>query len=230
MPGSDGLFLGWYDDTGNWSPHFVQFGRQFGKGILWTQPYYDGIAMEYAREVSQSAEYCYWFDADMFTEQGIEEFISSHSDEIKFDHALTYCFSHDGLDFIGRFEFSPNSYPHEMATETWAFHQSDEATPHAATASEQQDVTMQGRVHEYPITMTLHIDGNAVTGSYYYASQGPDKVLRLAGVYDGTTIDIYETDEDGSVTGHFNGRYAGGVFQGDFTNSQGNQMYFRVEE
>lgn len=229
VPGSDGLFLGWYDDTGNWSPHFVQFGRQFGKGILWTQPYYDGIVMEYAREVCQSAEYCNWFDADMFTEQGTEQFISAHPDEIKFDRAMTYCFSHDGHDFIGRFEFSLNTYPHDMATETWAFAQSGEATPHAA-ANEQHDVTMQGRVHEYPVTMTLHFDGNAVTGSYYYASQGPDKVLRLAGVYDGTTIDIYETDEDGSVTGHFNGRYAGGVFQGDFTNSQGNQMYFRVEE
>ena len=91
-------------------------------------------------------------------------------------------------------------------------------------------VTLYGTVDKYPITMSLNIDGSVVKGTYYYNKQGPDKVLTLSGVMNGSEMDIYESDENGRQTGHFKGHYSHGEYQGEFITMQGKSMYFRVTE
>lgn len=89
--------------------------------------------------------------------------------------------------------------------------------------------TLHGVVDKYPITMTLTVEGTAVKGSYYYNSQGPDRVLTLSGGLNNGVMDIYETDENDQQTGHFHGTFANGVYRGDFE-TQGKTMSFVVAE
>jgi TPR repeat protein len=91
-------------------------------------------------------------------------------------------------------------------------------------------IQMYGFIDEYPITMSLKIDGSVVKGSYYYDKQGPDKVLTLSGVYKDGELDIYESDKDGMQTGHFRGQYSNKVYYGEFTTQQGKVYSFRVSE
>lgn len=94
-----------------------------------------------------------------------------------------------------------------------------------------KSVTLYGAVdNKYPITMNLEIEGSVVKGTYYYNKQGPDKVLTLSGVLNNGEMDIYESDENGSQTGHFKGYYSNGEYQGEFITMQGKSMYFRVTE
>lgn len=95
---------------------------------------------------------------------------------------------------------------------------------------EQKKYRLHGAVDKYPIYMKLTIEGNVATGSYYYESQGPDKVLNLKGIYDNSKLELFETDKNGQQTGHFSGQLKRGIFIGDFYNSRGNSMHFRLEE
>ena len=60
---------------------------------------------------------------------------------------------------------------------------------------EQTKYRLHGAVDKYPIYMKLTIEGNVATGSYYYESQGPDKVLNLKGIYEDSKLELFETDE-----------------------------------
>lgn len=91
-------------------------------------------------------------------------------------------------------------------------------------------LNLYGKIDQYPIVMKLTISGNKVKGSYYYESQGPDKVLNLSGIYDDGEMDLYETDEDGRQTGHFKGYIDDGEFSGNFTTMQGTKLSFRLRE
>lgn len=89
--------------------------------------------------------------------------------------------------------------------------------------------TLSGSIDRYPITMEIVIDGTHVSGNYYYKSKGPNNRLLLSGTNNDGYLDINETDENGTPTGHFRGTFNNGVYQGQFTTSQGNSMSFRIE-
>lgn len=95
---------------------------------------------------------------------------------------------------------------------------------------EQTKYRLHGAVDKYPIYMKLTIEGNVATGSYYYESQGPDKVLNLKGIYEDSKLELFETDENGQQTGHFNGQLKKGIFIGEFYDARGNSMHFRLDE
>lgn len=95
---------------------------------------------------------------------------------------------------------------------------------------EQRKYTLYGAVDKYPIYMKLTIKGNVATGSYYYESQGPGKLLDLKGIYDNSKLELFETNENGQQTGHFKGQLKKGIFIGDFYDARGNSMHFRLEE
>lgn len=95
---------------------------------------------------------------------------------------------------------------------------------------QKKKVRLSGNVATYPVCMKLTIEGNVVTGTYYYESQGPDKVLNLKGVYEDSKLELYETNAEGQQTGRFKGQLKRSIFIGDFYNSQGRSMHFRLEE
>ena len=80
---------------------------------------------------------------------------------------------------------------------------------------------MEGLISNYPVIMDLRIDGNEVSGSYYYKSQGSGKRLYLNGTLDGNHLELYERNADGMNTGHFDGTYQNGVYRGSFVNYKG---------
>ena len=89
---------------------------------------------------------------------------------------------------------------------------------------------LQGSVDKYPITMEIDIDGSSVSGSYYYNKNGSNARLYLSGSYIDGTINLNEVDANGTPTGHFQGSFSDGHFNGVFTTNQGKQMYFQVFE
>lgn len=110
------------------------------------------------------------------------------------------------------------------------FYQSEDVEIVEEQVVTHHSTTLYGTVDKYPITMSLNIDGSVVKGTYYYNKQGPDNVLTLSGVMNGSEMDIYESDENGRQTGHFKGHYSNGEYQGEFITMQGKSMYFRVTE
>lgn len=89
---------------------------------------------------------------------------------------------------------------------------------------------LHGTVDKYPITMHLEIDGSAVKGAYYYDKKGANAKLKLSGTNENGIIDLNETDEDGTPTGHFRGKFDDGVYKGHFVTNQGKKMPFVVSE
>ena len=89
---------------------------------------------------------------------------------------------------------------------------------------------LKGKVDKYPITMHLEIEGSQVNGTYFYDKKGPDAQLNLSGRCDGNSLDINETDENGTPTGHFKGTMDDGVFKGQFITNKGKSMPFAVTE
>jgi len=87
---------------------------------------------------------------------------------------------------------------------------------------------LNGKVDKYPITMHLEIEGSQVKGTYYYDRKGPNAQLNLSGSCDGNTLDLNETDDNGTPTGHFKGTMSDGVFRGQFITNKGKSMPFAV--
>ncbi len=88
---------------------------------------------------------------------------------------------------------------------------------------------MHGQVDKYPVTMQLTIDGNQVSGSYYYMKADGSRnssTLTLSGTNNNGEIDLNEVTPDGTPSGHFVGSLVDGIFSGDFTNNQGKKMQF----
>ena len=95
---------------------------------------------------------------------------------------------------------------------------------------EEKNYRMHGYVGNYPVTMMLEITGSVVGGSYYYDRQGSKNILLLTGTIENGAIDLNETTVDGMPTGHFKGKLSKGIFIGDFFNSKGDKMSFRISE
>lgn len=90
---------------------------------------------------------------------------------------------------------------------------------------------LSGSVGKYPITMQLTFEGSVVEGHYYYDKQGPDKVLKLEGVYNNDNhLFLYEYDENGDKSGSFNGTFVNGIFDGEFVTAEGKSFNFHVSE
>ena len=89
-------------------------------------------------------------------------------------------------------------------------------------------VRFTGYVDQYPVNMRLQVEGNLVTGEYYYESQGPEKKLLLSGTYRNGDVDLNETTVEGQPTGHFRGHLTRRQFEGEFINSRGESMWFNL--
>ena len=89
---------------------------------------------------------------------------------------------------------------------------------------------LKGFVDKYPITMHIDINGSLVEGSYYYNKRGAGAKLNLSGKYDDGDMNLNETDEKGTPTGHFQGEFDGSEFKGMFITNQGKRMPFVVSE
>lgn len=87
-----------------------------------------------------------------------------------------------------------------------------------------------GAVDKYPITMHLDIDGTQVKGTYYYNKRGPNAKLNLSGTFEDGEMDLNETDEKGTPTGHFKGEFDDGEYKGQFFDNKGKSMNFLVSE
>lgn len=87
-----------------------------------------------------------------------------------------------------------------------------------------------GAVDKYPITMHLDIEGTQVKGSYFYNKRGPSAKLNLSGTFEDGEMDLNETDEKGTPTGHFKGEFEGGEYKGQFYDNKGKSMNFLVTE
>lgn len=92
-------------------------------------------------------------------------------------------------------------------------------------------VTMHGYVDQYPVTMSLDIEGNVVKGSYFYKRHADSRLL-LMGTYDNGYIDLNETTVDGLPTGHFRGQMTKkhDRYQGEFINTKGESLSFSVSK
>ena len=96
-------------------------------------------------------------------------------------------------------------------------------------------VVFVGHIGSYPITMTLRIKGEGVTGSYYYDRYGPSNKQKLFGTYKGIDemklfVYFYEDGEqfDGDM---FDGECSDGIYRGTFTRcSDGKQFPFELRE
>ena len=76
-----------------------------------------------------------------------------------------------------------------------------------------------GNISNYPIHLSLRINGSKVTGRYYYDSQrknGNNASLQLSGTKDGNVLSLKEFSE-GQVTGHMDGTLTGNYFMGTYT-------------
>lgn len=101
-------------------------------------------------------------------------------------------------------------------------------TSDAVTVQESYD--LGGAVDKYPITMHIDIDGTQVKGTYYYNKRGPNAKLQLSGTYEDGEMDLNETDEKGTPTGHFKGEFEDGEFKGKFIDNKGKSLNFLVTE
>jgi len=97
-------------------------------------------------------------------------------------------------------------------------------------ASTDGSYDLKGFVDKYPITMNIDINGSLVEGSYYYNKRGAGAKLSLSGKYDDGDMNLNETDEKGTPTGHFQGEFDGAEFKGMFITNQGKRMPFVVSE
>lgn len=87
---------------------------------------------------------------------------------------------------------------------------------------------LYGYVGQYPVTMQIQISGSAISGSYYYDSQGPNKRLILSGSNNNGEIHLIENTTEGMHTGDFRGKLFNGEFTGNFINYQGKEMAFSL--
>lgn len=90
--------------------------------------------------------------------------------------------------------------------------------------------TLNGAIGEYPITMELHIEKPNVDGSLYYNKYDPSNKLFVSGSMHNNEIELREHNKDGMETGHYNGKYSNGVFQGEYINYKGDVYSFYLTE
>ena len=87
---------------------------------------------------------------------------------------------------------------------------------------------MEGLISNYPVVMDLKINGDDVSGSYFYKSEGSGKRLYLNGSLDGNHLKLYERNADGMNTGYFDGTYSNGSYRGSFVNYKGTKYNFHL--
>lgn len=93
--------------------------------------------------------------------------------------------------------------------------------------------TFIGTVAGYEVHMQLNIDGNEVSGYYYYVSQrnkGNMSSLSIKGEKNGETMNLTES-YNGEISGRFLGRFTQGAYDGTFTRTKdGKSFAFNLVE
>lgn len=85
-----------------------------------------------------------------------------------------------------------------------------------------------GTIGTNAITMNLTIEGNEVTGTYYYNKQGANALLNVKGSVDASgRVELTETNADGMITGNFD-LYKG--LYGNFTSFRGQTFETRISK
>lgn len=105
IKGTEGIFVSWYDDSGNWSRQFVHFGRKFGVGILWMD--YGPDDIEFARNELGTTDFTLWFDPYKLREQRVMQFMNSHE---PVDYSIAYWFNYD--QYLNCYSFNTTTYKH----------------------------------------------------------------------------------------------------------------------
>lgn len=100
------------------------------------------------------------------------------------------------------------------------------ASAPAVTPTEQSGanvIMLEGSIGDIPVHMSLKISDGIVTGTYYYDKVG--KELKLEGTTEADRmISLNEYDEDGKLTGKFDGWYTHGIrISGSWTNTKTNE-------
>lgn len=95
-----------------------------------------------------------------------------------------------------------------------------ESTPPENTGGDNNVIMLKGNIGDYPVHMSLVIADGVVTGSYYYDKVGEE--LKLEGTVEaGRMLSINEYDENGALTGSFDGWYTRGIrIAGNWTNAK----------
>lgn len=94
------------------------------------------------------------------------------------------------------------------------------------TKNPQGHFSLDGKISKYKCHIDLDISGSTVSGTYYYAKQGPKNKLFLSGEAKGQNIELYELTKDNEQTGNFYGVFNGVNFTGTFLKYDGQSMKF----
>ncbi len=91
----------------------------------------------------------------------------------------------------------------------------------AADPRPQGTYYLSGKVGKYPVKMSLTIDGNDITGFYYYERSGSGASMDIYGEAHGQKISVFEVEQTNGCTGAFDGKFDGNRFVGTFVNYKG---------
>lgn len=99
-------------------------------------------------------------------------------------------------------------------------------TLHAFGASKMTTHVFVGKMNnKYEIHMRLNIEGNKITGSYYYTSTFIP--IYLEGTKNGSSVTLTEKVND-TITGTFKGSFVNNLFKGNWTNDAGKKLAFSL--
>ena len=155
----------------------------------------------------------------VFNKEQLESVFSLGVDETA---SITFKFGKDKAKDATKFKVSSK----------WGDGDDDSSDNSASESSDERTVDLRGMVDKYPVTMHLEIKGSQVSGTYFYLKNGKkhNSDLKLSGTNQNGEFDLNETAPNGTPSGHFEGTFSGGIFQGVFTNNQGKKMPFKLSE
>ncbi len=87
---------------------------------------------------------------------------------------------------------------------------------------------LEGIISNYPIIMDLQIEGDDVSGTYYYKKNRSGEKLYLHGSIIGNHLELNERNREGMNTGHFDGTFKNNTYSGTFVNYKGIQYQFHL--
>ena len=96
---------------------------------------------------------------------------------------------------------------------------SKDTKPTSASAGSQSSTVhhFTGAVGKYPVEVTINNESADITGSYRYKSKSAS--LNLKGSQTGDKLTLSEYDEKGNKCGSFVGKWADGIYEGQWTNA-----------
>jgi len=155
----------------------------------------------------------------VFSKEQLESVFSLGVDETA---SITFRFGKDKAKDAVKFKVSSK----------WGEGGDDDSDSSASESFDERTVDLRGKVDNYPVTMHLEIKGSHVSGTYFYLKNGKkhSSDLKLSGTNKNGEFDLNETTPNGTPSGHFEGTFSGGIFQGVFTTNQGKKMPFKLSE